>query len=43
MGKMGLVSFTINEYIIKEDHCKMMKERAKNMINEDLESGGCIT
>jgi hypothetical protein len=43
MGQMGLPSFTINEDIIKEDQYKLMEERAKDMICEALESGGCIT
>jgi DNA-binding phage protein len=33
---MGLPSFTINEYIIKEYQYKMMEERAEDMIREAL-------
>jgi hypothetical protein len=38
MGKMGLLIFTVNEDIIKEDNDKMVKKGLEDVIHETLES-----
>jgi hypothetical protein len=43
MGKMGLLSFNIDENIIKENKDKMTEKRKEEMIHEALEGGGGIT
>jgi hypothetical protein len=40
---MGMPSFTIDQYVIKKDEDKMTEKGLKDVVNETLKGGRCIS